>query len=169
MLIEPLDVPRCVDLIGGGYDGTLVPDAQPERNAVVRHRIRSAIRAPAHFAIAPNVRNELLQILACIHSPDDQLHAVAGEPNGNVAVPPAAHHQARSGGNLEHALSRGSRNGSKAEVLPETRACLDVIDTIDQTFDSQYGQDVNPLRKLSACFELHATAKPNVSAIQSPM
>src|SRR6202040_722584 len=124
MLIEPLDVPRCVDLIRGGYEGTLVPDAQPKRNAVVRQRVRSAVRIPAHFAVAPEVRNELLQILACIHSPNDQLHAVAVEPIGNVAVPPPAHHEAGSGGNLEHTLSGGSRNGSKAEVFPETRACL---------------------------------------------
>src|SRR6266481_9720162 len=148
VLIEPLDVSRCIHLVGGGYDGTLVPDAQPKRNAVVRHRVRSAIRIPAHFTVAPDVRNKLLQIPACIHSPDDQLHTVAVEPIGNAAVAPLAHHQARSGGNLEHTLSGGSRNGSKAEVFPETRACFDVIDTIDQTFDSQYGQDINPLRSL---------------------
>src|SRR6266478_2872853 len=148
VLIEPLDVSRRIHLVGSGHDGTLVPDPQTKRNAVIRHRVGSAVRIPANLAVALHVGNQFLQILARIYSPNHQLHAVAVEPIGNAAVGARAHHQTRSGGNLENALASGVRNRSKTEVVPETRARLHVIDTVGHTFDTQDGQNMYPLRSL---------------------
>ncbi len=145
--VQPLDVPRGVDGIRLGDHRPLGPDAQADGHAVIAQQMRRAVGVEADLAVARKVRDQRIEGGLGVYAPDGLVHAaLMGEGRRQARIAAPAHHHPGSGGQLEHALVGGSGSWREAEIAPEPRAQLEVVDAEDRALNAQNRHGEPPRR-----------------------
>src|SRR5271168_2552649 len=135
--IQPLNFAGSVDRVRLTQYGTLVPDAQTQRHAIIGKKMRRAVGVAAYLAIAGKICNQFFQRLCRVNAPDGLAYSrLIGVCRRQANIVAAAHHDLRTRHYFEYTFLGAQRDGGQAEIRPKFTALRDVIDAEDCALNS---------------------------------